>query len=408
MTAQRLEFTGHAGDTLAARLDLPRGPVRAAALMAHCFTCSKDLIAARRIAGKLASFGIATVRFDFTGLGHSGGEFANTTFSSNVADLVLAARQMADQGLAPQLLIGHSLGGAAAIKAAPEMADLKAVVTLGTPAEPAHVIEAFGARVADIRAHGRAEVSLAGRTFEIGRAFLDDIESAALADALDRFGRRALLVMHAPRDMVVGIDHAARIFTAARHPKSFISLDDADHLISRPADAEYAAEVILSWARRYLDLAPQPAPAAAPEGVVRSVEADPDGFRQDLSLDGRHHLVADEPADMGGTATGPSPYQLLSAGLAACTAMTMRMYARRKKLALAHVHVDVTHNKRHADACRDCPEGGGPVDVFRRILHIDGDLSDDQRRSLIAIADKCPVHRTLSRVAEIETVTDGE
>ncbi len=257
MKSEKITFPGHSGDLLAARLDLPGGPVRGAAIMAHCFTCSKDIPAARRISGRLAALGIAVLRFDFTGLGHSGGEFANTSFSSNVADLKAAADFMRARGLDVQLLIGHSLGGAAVIRIAPRFAKLRAVVTIGAPADPAHVAHNFGGKLEEIRQNGSAKVMLSGRSFEIRKSFLDDISEASLDESLPRLGA-ALLVLHGPRDAVVGIDNAARIFGAAKHPKSFVSLDDTDHLLSREEDAEYAAEVIASWSRRYLDLAPEP------------------------------------------------------------------------------------------------------------------------------------------------------
>ena len=406
MPTMRFTFPGHDGSDLAARLDLPDGEHLATALFAHCFTCSKDIPAARRIAGRLAAMGIAVLRFDFTGLGHSGGEFANTHFSSNVADLQAARDALAARGMAPSLLIGHSLGGAAVLKAAADMTGVKAVATIGAPADPAHVTHNFGAALDRIRAEGEAEVSLAGRPFVIRRDFLDDVAGARLHEALGRL-KAALLVLHAPRDQTVGIENAAEIFAAAKHPKSFVTLDDADHLVSRAADAEYAAEVIATWAARYLDL-PAPAPRPeAPEGVVRVSEADPDGFLQDVQAGPRHHALADEPVALGGTDRGMTPYGFLAAGLGACTAMTIRMYARRKKWPLVHVAVDVTHDKRHAeDAATDSGSGGGAakIDAFRRVVTLEGGLSDEQRARLLEIADRCPVHRTLESAARVETV----
>lgn len=404
MPSQNISFPGHSGAKLAAKLDLPAGPVRACAIFAHCFTCSKDLATARHIAGKLAANGIAVLRFDFTGLGHSDGDFANTDFTSNIEDLEAAAAYMAAHHGAAQLLIGHSLGGAAVIRAATRIASITAVATIGAPADPSHVANNFGDDIAKIRAEGEANISLGGRPFRIRRAFLDDIAGHELETALAHFGKRALLILHAPLDAVVGIENASRIFMAARHPKSFVTLDQADHLLSRTADAEYAAEVIAAWSRHYLDLAAVPDHADAPEGVVRVSEADADGFRQNIVINARHTLVADEPLDFGGTDLGASPYQLVSAGLGACTAMTMRMYARRKKMALRHVIVDVTHNKRHAPDCETCTETPGKQDVFRREIRLEGDLSAEERARLLEIADKCPVHRTLHQSAVIETV----
>lgn len=402
MKSERITFVGHAGDLLAARLDLPTGPVRAAAILAHCFTCSKDIAAARRISGRLAALGIAVLRFDFTGLGHSGGEFANTNFSSNVADLKAAFDHMQALGLPVQLLIGHSLGGAAVIKVAPDLAGLRAVVTIGAPADPAHVAHNFGGKLDEIRRNGSAEVMLAGRSFEIREDFLDDIAAASLDAALPRLGA-ALLVLHAPRDYVVGIDNAGQLFSRAKHPKSFVSLDDADHLLSREEDAEYAAEVIASWSRRYLSMPTEPMRPDAPEGVVRVSEAEAAGFRQDIVVAGRHQMIADEPVNMGGTDLGPSPYQLLAAGLGACTTMTIRMYARRKGMPLGHVSCDVSHDRCHTEDCEDCDKGQAKVDVFRRVIRLEGMLSDAQRADLLKIADKCPVHKTLHGQAIIRT-----
>ena len=403
MRSERLQFDGHSGATLAARLDLPEGPVRAAAIFAHCFTCSKDIPAARRIAARLAARGIAVLRFDFTGLGHSEGEFASTNFSSNVEDLVAAAEVLTGRGMTPQLLIGHSLGGAAVIMAAAKIKSARAVVTIGAPSDPSHVAHNFGGKLDDICANGSAQVSLGGRNFEIRKQFIDDIAETRLTDHLGRLGR-ALLVLHAPRDKVVGIENASAIFLAAKHPKSFVTLDHADHLLSREADAEYAAEIISTWSARYLDLLPEPAITNAPEGAVRVSEAGLDGFRQDVVVAGKHQFMADEPESVGGTDLGPSPYQFLAAALGACTTMTIRMYARRKGIPLAHAAVDVTHNKSYAQDCKDCEKANQKTDVFRRAIRLEGELSDDQRASLLAIADKCPVHRTLSQKSVIETV----
>jgi len=402
MPSEKLEFEGHAGNRLAARLDRPDGPVRAVALFAHCFTCGKDIAAARRIAGRLTAEGWAVLRFDFTGLGHSEGEFANAGFSANIADLIGAAQHLEHRELAPQLLIGHSLGGAAVLAAAAGIDSVRAVATIGAPADPAHVLDSFSGSLETIRAEGRAEVTLAGRRFEIARDFVEDMEAATLEDRLGRLGR-ALLILHAPRDAQVGIENAGRIFSAAKHPKSFVSLDDADHLLTRAADADYAAGVIAAWARRYVTLAEPPADDT-PEGVVRVSEADPDGFLQDVSVGGRHMLKADEPAAHGGSDLGPSPYQFLAAGLGACTAMTIRMYARRKGWALTHVAVDVGHDRIHAEDCAECETRTGRIDRFRREVRLEGDLDDAQRARLMEIADRCPVHRTLEGEVRVETV----
>lgn len=400
MPSKRITFSGHDGNQLAARLDMPEGPHLATALFAHCFTCSKDIAAARRIAQRLATMGLAVLRFDFTGLGHSEGEFANTGFSSNVADIRAALDYLSDKGMPASLLVGHSLGGAAVLKVAPDIKGVKAVATLGTPFDPDHVTRNFGDSLAHIRKDGAAEVNLGGRPFRITRAFLDDVEGATIKSELGRL-RAALLVLHAPRDAVVGIDNATRIFTAARHPKSFVTLDDADHLISRAADADYAADVIATWAKRYLDLRPPAPPPGVPEGIVRVSEADPAGFLQDVNAGPYHHAIADEPQAYGGTNRGMSPYGFIAAGLGACTSMTIRMYARRKGWKLAHVRVEISHDKMHA---QDAQAGSGDkIDRFQRDIYLEGALTQEQRERLLEIADKCPVHRTLERTSTILT-----
>ncbi|WP_050602097.1 bifunctional alpha/beta hydrolase/OsmC family protein [Ruegeria sp. 6PALISEP08] len=400
MPTERITFAGHDGSQLAARLDLPDGPVLATALFAHCFTCSKDIPAARRISARLAAMGIAMLRFDFTGLGHSEGEFANTTFTSNVEDLISAAQYLAGRNMAPALLIGHSLGGAAVLRARAGIPTVKAVVTLGAPADPGHVSHHFEDALPQIEQDGSAEVSLGGRPFRIGKAFVDDIAQSALTAAIADL-KAALLILHAPRDETVSIDNASTIFLAAKHPKSFVTLDDADHLITRAADAEYAADVISAWVSRYVKLCPPAPPPGAPEGVVRVTEADPSGFMQDIQAGPHHHAVADEPASYGGTDKGMSPYGFVSSGLGACTSMTIRMYARRKNWPLTSVSVDVCHDKVHAQDAGLANEG--KVDQFRRKIRLTGPLDQAQKQRLLEIADKCPVHRTLEGSAHITT-----
>lgn len=400
MPTERFTFKGHAGHELAARLDLPEGPHLATALFAHCFTCSKDIPAARRISARLAGAGIAVLRFDFTGLGHSQGEFENTSFRSNIEDLKLAADALDARGMAPGLLIGHSLGGAAVLGAARSIESTKAVVTIGAPFDPGHVTHNFGGALDRIEAEGVAEVELGGRPIRIGKHFVENVRAEALADEIGHL-KRALLVLHAPGDTTVGIENASEIFRAAKHPKSFVTLDQADHLITDPDDAEYAAQVIAAWTQRYLALKHPAPPPGAPEGVVRVCEADPAGFLQDIHAGPRHHALADEPVAYGGTDRGMSPYGFLASGLGACTSMTIRMYARRKGWPLDHVSVDVTHEKVHAqDAAAGTP---AKIDSFTRVIKLTGDLTEDQRLRLLEIADKCPVHRTLERSSHILT-----
>ena len=400
MAREDITFPGAGGESLAARLELPEGPHLATALFAHCFTCGKDHTAARRIAARLSAMGIAVLRFDFTGLGQSEGRFDETSFSANVADLIAACRYLSGRDMAPSLLIGHSLGGAAVIKAAAQMPGVKAVATLGAPFDPGHVTENFADALPRIEAEGAAEVDLGGRPFTISQSFVEDLQSATLCPAVEDLGA-ALLVLHAPRDAIVGIDNAAEIFRAAKHPKSFVTLDDADHLITRADDAEYAAEIIATWADRYLDLRPPAPPPGAPEGVVRVREADPDGYLQDVNAGPHHHALADEPRAYGGTNRGMTPYGFLSAGLGACTSMTIRMYARRKGWPLDGVSVDVCHDKVHA---QDAGTGAAEkIDTWRRRIRLEGDLSEEQRQRLLEIADKCPVHRTLERSSTVVT-----
>jgi len=403
MPTERFQFTGTDGHRLAAALDLPDTAPRAFALFAHCFTCSKDNLAARRIAAGLAARGIAVLRFDFTGLGNSEGDFANATFSSNVADLVCAADHLRTTHRAPTLLIGHSLGGAAVLAAAAQIPEAKAVATIAAPSDPSHVTGLFAEHVDTIRRQGSVEVSLAGRPFTIKREFLDDVREQQLTAQIGSL-HKALLVMHAPTDDTVGIDNATRIFVAAKHSKSFVSLDGADHLLSDRRDASYAAEVIAAWAERYLDVVPAVAATGAPE-VPRSVVVQETGggkFQNTASV-GPHRLLADEPVSVGGMDSGPGPYDLLLAALGACTSMTMRLYADRKKLPLDRVTVTLSHAKIHAEDCADCDTKVGLLDRIERVIGIDGDLDAEQRARLIEIADKCPVHRTLT--SEVKIVT---
>jgi len=396
----RIEFPGSQGDMLAARLDAPNGAVRGYALFAHCFTCSKDVFAASRIASALAAHNIATLRFDFTGLGASEGEFANTNFSSNVADLIAAANWLRENHGAPELLIGHSLGGAAVLAGAADIAELKAVATIGAPADADHVVHNFQASLDTIESDGEATVSLAGREFTIKKQFLDDVRGTSLKDRISTL-KPALIVFHAPLDQTVGIDNASAIFSAARHPKSFVSLDGADHLLSRRQDAVFVADVLAGWANRFLPQAQRP--KAAPAGVVRVRETHQGKFQQDVLVDD-HHLLSDEPSSVGGDGTGPSPYDYLSIALGTCTSMTLRMYADFKKLQLGRVTVDVTHGKVHADDCKDCGEGKtGKIDRFERSISVEGEISPELRGKLEEIAGKCPVHRTLEAKAAVVT-----
>jgi uncharacterized OsmC-like protein/pimeloyl-ACP methyl ester carboxylesterase len=377
------------------------GVPHAYALFAHCFTCGKDILAARRIAERLAENGIAVLRFDFTGLGSSEGEFANTQFSSNVDDLVAAADHLRETHTAPAILIGHSLGGAAVLAAARRVRDARAVVTIAAPYDPGHVLGLFKDRVDEIRARGEGEVTLAGRPFRIRREFLDDISERRLNDNIASL-RKALLVFHSPTDETVGIENASQIFTAARHPKSFVSLAGADHLLGHKSDAVYVANVVAAWAQRYLDMPAEAVKAESEPGVVLVRETGAGNFQQEI-VSGSHRLLADEPVAVGGLDSGLSPYNLLLAALGACTAMTLRLYAERKKLPLKRVSVRLTHNKIHAADCEDCETKKGMLDRIDSNIALEGPLDLGQRTRLIEIANKCPVHRTLESEIDIRT-----
>jgi uncharacterized OsmC-like protein/pimeloyl-ACP methyl ester carboxylesterase len=404
MAPERFDFPNGAGELLAARLERPSQEPIAYALFAHCFTCGKDSLAARRISEALTARGIAVLRFDFTGLGSSEGDFANTHFSSNVGDLVAAADHLRTTRRAPALLIGHSLGGAAVLAAAASVPEVRAVVTIAAPSDPGHVTGLFRDRVETIRKEGEGAVEIGGRPFRIRREFLDDVaEQRLLARVKDL--RKALLVFHSPVDAIVGIENAGKIFAAAKHPKSFVSLADADHLLGRRSDAIYAANVITAWAERYLDAPPAAASAGAEPRVVRVTETREGKFQQSIAI-GPHRMIADEPVAVGGRDSGPGPYDLLLAGLGACTAMTVRLYADRKKVPLERVSVTLAHGKVHAEDCANCETKEGMIDRIDRAITLEGSLDDEQRAKLLEIADKCPVHRTLESEIEIRTVLE--
>ena len=385
-------FPNTRGETLAGILNLPASTPLAYALFAHCFTCSKDIKAAANIARALNDEGIAVLRFDFTGLGDSEGAFADTNFSSNVADLLAAVDYLEKQHEAPTLLVGHSLGGTAILQAAPQVPSAVAVATIGSPFDPAHVLNLFGDAEDALQERGEAEVNLGGRPFVMKRQFVEDLGEQSLQETVGAL-RKALLVMHAPLDNIVKIDNASELFRAAKHPKSFISLDNADHLLSRATDSRYVGHVLAAWASRYLPAAEVDEPLSASDGAVvaRTLSS---GFRTDIRS-GRHALVADEPRSVGGSDLGPSPYDFLAAALAACTSMTLQMYARHKKLPLESATVSVVHDKVHAEDCEDCESGAGKIDEFRRSIALVGELTDEQRARMLEIADRCPVHRTL-------------
>ncbi len=398
----KFEFENASGETLAGLLELPEQAetISSFALFAHCFTCGKDIAAASRISRALAARGIAVLRFDFTGLGNSDGDFANTNFSSNIDDLLSAAAALGEQYRAPEMLIGHSLGGAAVLGAALMLDSIKAVVTIGAPATAHHVAHLFKQSAETIREQGEALVNLGGREFRIKNQFIKDIDQYSSTDQIQRLDA-ALLVMHSPIDAIVSIDEAARIYQSARHPKSFISLDQADHLLNKAVDSEYVASTIAAWAGRYLDLGAADDTASAPElqdGEVLISELN-HNFLRGMYSQG-HYLRADEPTKYGGSDLGPTPYDLLLMSLGACTSMTLRMYANRKKLALEDVTIRLLHERIHAEDCVECND---KIERITREITLVGDLTDEQRQRLLEIADKCPVHRTLESDPEIVT-----
>ncbi len=403
MPGLSVNFENASGHSLTGVLDRPANAHRATALFAHCFTCSKDLKAVGRIAAALNDAGIAVLRFDFTGLGQSEGEFADSNFSTNISDVVDAANWLGRELGGPDILIGHSLGGTAMLAAARNIESAKAVATIGSPAMPAHLRHMLGDNEATIRDAGQAEVNLGGRPFVLRRQFVEDLDAHDMSEEIAGL-RKALMVMHAPLDTIVEIENAAEIFTTAKHPKSFVSLDDADHLLTRESDARYVGHVLAAWATRYLPAID--AEESIPDPDLVSATTHAGGFRTDIVAAG-HELIADEPAAVGGSNLGPSPYDLLGAALAACTTMTLHMYARHKKLPLEKASVLVRHGKVHAADCGDCETSEGKVDEFQREVVLEGDLTREQRQRMLEIADRCPVHRTLHSEVKVRSTLAG-
>ena len=395
---QRVNFENRSGVKLNGILhSSDTGNPTAYAVFAHCFTCTKNINSAVHIARKLAERGIATLRFDFTGLGSSGGEFSDSNFSTDVSDLVDAAEFLAREYRAPQLLVGHSLGGTAVLAAAKHVPSAKAVASIGSPSDPEHILHLIEQELETIEDKGSAEVMLAGRPFRFKQEFVDDVRSHSMD--IGKLGK-SLMVLHAPLDDTVSIEEAAKIFTAAKHPKSFVTLDKADHLLTDSEDAKYVGGLLAAWAARYIT---EEADDSETAGGIRVSANTRDGFLTRVNANG-HHFIADEPLSVGGTNLGPTPYDLLSSSLATCTAMTLNMYARHKKLPVNNVSVEVDHDRIHAKDCEDCEKTQGRIDRFTRSISIEGELTPEQSSRMLEIADRCPVHKTLENEIKIETV----
>ena len=400
MNAVKVSFSNASGHQLSARLELPvnRHPY-AFAVFAHCFTCGNTLTAIHNISRELNLQGIGVLRFDFTGIGESEGDFVDTNFTTNIADLEAAADWLAEHHLAPTLLIGHSLGGAAVLCAATRIDSVKAVATIGAPFAPDHVSRHFAEQLDKIERQGQATVDIGGRPFQIAQQFVDDLGKHEVENNIGKLGA-ALLILHSPQDRTVSIDEASKLYVAARHPKSFVSLDGADHLLSDTADSHYAGQVIAGWASRYL-----PVPEASPLRTSHSVAArlGRDGYTTEIMV-GAHHLTSDEPVKVGGNDFGPGPYELVSAGLGACTAMTIQMYARRKGWVVDEVQVHLNHKKDYAEDMEASDRKPTKIDRFERVIILKGNLTEAQRERLLQVADRCPVHRTLHETVEVTTV----
>ncbi len=400
MNLQKVEFQNKEGQTLVGRLELPvdRHPHNFA-IFAHCFTCNKNLVAVKNIGRALTSNGFGVLRFDFTGLGESEGDFEDTNFSGNVEDLIAAADHLSKTQKPPTLLIGHSLGGAAVLFAAGDIPSIKAVATIGAPSNLVHVKHLFKSNLKEIEASGKAKVNLSGRDFTIKKQFLDDLESKSLPETAKQL-RKALLILHSPQDDTVGIKNAEEIYVAAHHPKSFVSLDGADHLLMNKRDSIYAGEVIAGWAKRYVEL-PDEEQLKTKHQVVASLDKE-DGFTTAMKT-GNHYMVADEPTSYGGNDFGPSPYELVSAGLSACTAMTVQMYVKRKGWPLENIEVHISYGKSHAQDCEDCETDSAKINTFHREIKLIGNLDEKQTNRILQIADKCPVHKTLHSETQVIT-----
>lgn len=401
MHTEKIRFSSPDGHELAGILDRAPGLIHGpTALFAHCFTCGKDLKAIRNLSLALGQHGINTLRFDFTGLGQSEGEFRDTNFSSNLEDLLAAADYLKSRNCAPEILIGHSLGGAAVLMAAQKIPSVKAVVTIGAPSEAHHVQHLFEEKLEEIKGTGEAKVSISGRPFTIKRQFIQDLGAYSISEKLSTWRNRALLVLHSPQDRIVGIENAREIYEAAHHPKSFISLDGADHLLSEEADSRYVGELIASWSERYLNSQKSTPPLKSDSLVLAQIDREP--YVSQIKA-GDFLLLADEPEELGGQNRGPNPYEYLASALAACTVMTLRMYADRKGWPLEEARVHIDFDADYKQDALECENQKPKLGKFTRRIEFIGNLNEKQEERLLQIANRCPVHRNLEAGMSIET-----
>lgn len=396
MNTQELKIKNRDGVELSATIDFPSNQKPSQiAIFSHCFTCTSNLNAVRNINRALTQNGFAVVRFDFTGLGKSGGDFKNSHFEANVEDLVDVHQYITENYFAPEFIVGHSLGGSAAIVAAHKIPALKAVCTIGSPADVEHTTKHFKSQVKELEDNGETQVTIGGREYSVNQNFVDGFKKHKLPEIIKSL-KKPILIFHSPIDEVVGVYNAQEIYENAMHPKSFVSLDDADHLLSKKEDSLYVGNVISSWVSRYLPKKQKEKQDPEKHQLVANLNLVEDKFTTSISTDD-HTLLADEPVSLGGDNFGMSPYELVSAGLAACTTMTLKLYAERKKWSLKDVKVYLSHAKEKN-------EQGETVDVFKKEIEIKGAVDDTQKDRLIEIASKCPVHKTLVNTSQIYTV----
>lgn len=402
MSRIKLDIQNSKGHKLQAFLELPASQKpQYFAIFAHCFTCSSAVGAARYICKSLTNHGFGVVRFDFTGLGGSEGEFSESHFSANVSDLEAVNAYLKTHYQAPSLMVGHSLGGAAVIVAASKLDNIKAIATVGAPATVGHVKHLFSHGIETVQDKGEAEVNIGGRPFKINKAFVDDFSKTDLPEITKNL-RKPILIMHAPSDPIVNIDNAHRLYQAAHQPKSFVSLDNADHLLSKSKDSLYVGNIIGTWAQRYFEPKGHTVLQTKGEQLVAHLNILENQFTTSIQTQ-KHHFKADAPKSVGGNDFGPSPYDFISAGLAACTVMTLKMYAQRKKWDLQEVYAYITYSKKYSDDLMPDLEKPLQVDHFQKRLKFIGNLDEKKRNRLTEIASKCPVHKTLITHSVVET-----